>query len=180
MEPSERSLYVLRLALTSHSVLVVSPRVLADDVVYIAALISPKDLKLSLPFLSFSSQSSRSSATSMRITPLTLPSGITVLHTSEFSPESFSRRLLDLIDLRMTLFLSTSTTSSSAAPTKGDKVTSVRNGLSSIEIAREVGAGIPFGLIKELLEIIEMEGNICRDDIGVEGVLWFRNYFVVA
>lgn len=56
----------------------------------------------------------------------------------------------------------------------------IRNGLSTIEISREVGAGIPFGLIKEMLEIVEQEGGICRDDIGVEGVLWFRNYFVHA
>ena len=145
----------------------------------IAALVSPKDLKLSLPFLS-SSLSSRSSSTRMRITPLTLPSGITVLHTEEFSPQSFARRLLDLIDLRMTLFLSTSTVIPPTLASAGDEGGSIRNGLSSIEIAREVGAGIPFGLIKELLGIVEAEGKICRDDIGVEGVLWFRNYFVAA
>lgn len=88
----------------------------------------------------------------------------------------------------MSLFLSVVVPSTSTLPPSStssplpvsDDGTKIRNGLSTLEVAREVGEGIPFGLIKELLEIVEREGRICRDDYGVEGVYWFRNYFVEA
>ncbi|SCZ94194.1 BZ3500_MvSof-1268-A1-R1_Chr12-2g03746 [Microbotryum saponariae] len=138
------------------------------------ALISPKDFRLATPYLPMH--------TSPMLQLLTLPSGLTILHTSRYSLPVFSQRIWDLLDLEQAIFLS-----SRQSPDEPLRM----QGLSTIEIAQSDdeshgggGEGIGIGLVKELLEMVETRGEICRDQGGAGGgeseVRWFRNYFESA
>ncbi|KDE02385.1 hypothetical protein, variant [Microbotryum lychnidis-dioicae p1A1 Lamole] len=138
------------------------------------ALISPKDFRLATPYLPMH--------TSPMLSLLTLPSGLTILHTSRYSLPVFSQRIWDLLDLEQAISLS-----SRQSPDEPLRM----QGLSTIEIAQSDdeshgggGEGIGIGLVKELLEMVETWGEICRDQGGAGGgeseVRWFRNYFESA
>lgn len=123
-------------------------------------MVSPKDLRLSAPYLSAYS--------SPPIQLLQLPSGLTVLHTPRFSPRNFGNRLISSLNYRHTLYIST-------LAEELEEAERIRDGLNFLEISKE--EGIPFGVVRELVEMVENGGGICRDDQAVDGVRWFNNFF---
>lgn len=137
----------------------------ADDSV---ALISPKDCNLALPYLPL--------YTSPPISLVQLPSGLKVVCTAEFSVAAFALRVLDELDLRHAVYASSLTQQPHFDETK-DREERTRDGLTSLEISRV--EGIPFGFALEMIELSEKAGKLVRDEQGVEGVRWFRNYFLL-
>lgn len=127
------------------------------------ALVSPKDLHLAAPFLASSFP---------RIFLRTFhKSGLTVLHTSRFSPPAFSARLLDAIDLRRAL------ADSFVTAFDVERASAEREGITTLEIAQT--EGVALNLAKEMVEELEMGGgDVVRDEQGGEGVRWYRNYIV--
>ena len=111
-------------------------------------MVSPKSLKLSVPYLR--------QYTSPPLTPLTFPSGLTILHTPHYDPTNFSQRLLSYLD--------------------DDEEEGEGTGLGVVEIARK--EGISLGLGKELVELVEMGegGRVVRDNQAGGGTRWFRDY----
>jgi hypothetical protein len=124
------------------------------------ALVSPTDLRLAAPYLTQHSKP--------RIYLRTFQSGLTVLHTSQFAQESFTARLLDLLDLRQALAESFSTAFDV------ERTSAERIGATTLEVARE--EKLALALTKEMMEGVEASGDVVRDDQGDEGVRWYRNY----
>lgn len=52
-----------------------------------------------------------------------------------------------------------------------------REGLTTLEVAKAEGegGGVGVGLVKEMVEEVEREGQVVRDEQGGEGTRWFRN-----
>ncbi|KDQ50779.1 hypothetical protein JAAARDRAFT_141403 [Jaapia argillacea MUCL 33604] len=88
------------------------------------------------------------------------PSGLTVLHTPPYTHKAFTARLVSLLTL------------------SGEKTT--------LDIAREEEVNV--GLAREMVEAVERDGEVVRDEDGGEGeggvfgggkeVRWWRNVFV--
>ncbi|KAK4704021.1 ESCRT-II complex subunit VPS36, partial [Phenoliferia sp. Uapishka_3] len=127
------------------------------------ALVSPKDLRLTAPFLSTSTP---------RIFLRTFSkSGLTVLHTSRFTRSAFLSRLLDTLDLRRAL------AESFITAFDVERSSAEREGITTLELAQS--EGVALNLAKEMVEELEIEGGeIVRDDQGGEGIRWFRNHIV--
>jgi ESCRT-II complex subunit VPS36 len=98
---------------------------------------------------------------------LTLPSGLKVLHTPNFSTQALLSRILARLD------------PNSISKTETEKEASI----SVIELARVEGLAI--GMTKELLESVEMTrkeyggiesmGGVVRDDQAAGGTRWYRD-----
>ncbi|KAL8278678.1 hypothetical protein RQP46_008970 [Phenoliferia psychrophenolica] len=123
------------------------------------ALVSPKDLQLTAPWLSTSAP---------RIFLRTFSkSGLTVLHTSRFTRSAFLARLLEQLDLRRALAESFTTAFDV------ERASAEREGITTLEVAQTEGVALNFA--KEMLEELEMQsGDVVRDEQGGEGVRWLR------
>lgn len=122
---------------------------------------SPKDLKLAAPHLpKFTSPRIR-----LRIFR---KSGLPILHTPDFSQQSFSRRVLSLLDFRQALSASFITAFDI------DRISAEREGVTTLELARI--EEISVGLVEEMMDDLEGNGTITRDEQGGEGVRWYRNF----
>ncbi|GAA5973602.1 hypothetical protein JCM11641_007143 [Rhodosporidiobolus odoratus] len=164
------------------------------------ALVSPKDLRLTAPYLPTLTRNPK-------LNLLTFPkSGLTILHDEKFSRDAFGARLggwLDEESSRGGVIVDDDDDDEQVVEEGGgggDQTPSPRNrsrdgnrqrpprqpvgGLNLLQIAQQ--EHISLGLAKELVELIEMEPTrgglgeegsiVCRDEQQVgEGVRWFRN-----
>ncbi|GAA5970357.1 hypothetical protein JCM3765_000361 [Sporobolomyces pararoseus] len=142
------------------------------------ALVSPKSLKLSVPYLPLYTSNPI-------LKPLTFPqSGLTILHTPRYSPLAFKARLLEFID-------ETNSTKGGEEVEERDQV-EVR-GVGLLQVAKR--EQLSLGLTKEMIEMIELEqfeeaklsrgekvygDGIVRDSgaggEGSQGVRWYRDW----
>lgn len=56
----------------------------------------------------------------------------------------------------------------------------MREGLTTLEVMKAeeeqgVAVGVGLALVKEMLEEVEMRGELIRDEQGGEGIRWWRN-----
>ncbi|GAA5911964.1 uncharacterized protein JCM6883_000747 [Sporobolomyces salmoneus] len=110
------------------------------------ALVSPKALKLSVPYLPLYTSNPT-------LHPLTFPkSGLTILHTPRYSPLAFKDRLLDLIDQETSLISIPEVEGEADAEEQRGE-----GGVGLLQVAKR--EGLSLGLTKEMIELIEFEGE---------------------
>ncbi|KAK4684902.1 ESCRT-II complex subunit VPS36, partial [Tremellales sp. Uapishka_1] len=114
------------------------------------ALLPPSTLMSILPYLP--------RHTSPQINSLTLPSSLQVLYTPTYSPLGILSKLLAILDPEL------DSTNPNLATEKN---------LNIIEIASHVN--LPIGLSKDLIEVIEADGGLLRDDQSLDGRRWYRD-----
>lgn len=143
----------------------------------IAALVSPKDLRLAAPYLPHYALS-HTTAVRLRV----FPSGLTILHTPHFSLASFSARILELLDVRQATVASLS---EAEVLGMAEIERREREGVNVLEVARAERLSV--GLAKEMMDLLEMGegsaaggerrggGHVVRDEQGGEGTRWHRN-----
>jgi hypothetical protein len=112
-----------------------------------AALISPAEFRLACDRLERVSHP--------KVYSKQFESGLVVLHTSQFTTQAFTNRILDLID------------------------SFALEGASSLQLA--TAEQVSLGISNQFLKEIEQAGSIVRDEQDSDRtILWFRNYFSLA
>ncbi|KAK4053648.1 Vacuolar protein-sorting-associated protein 36 [Microbotryomycetes sp. JL221] len=149
------------------------------------ALVPPSSLRSCAPYLP--------QYTNPQISIMTFESsGLTILHTSQYSVQQFSARLMESLDIKraMSLSLNDNVVEDEDNGTLEPETKIERQGMTLLDIARREkefsasndsgggGGGLAIQLIKEYVDQVELtRGDICRDEQGgAQGVRWFRNF----